>query len=474
MKFNLPIFALTASLLLFSCTKQEEVKLPWDPVSRNDTTSTDKPEKPDQPVTPDSPTAKPRYVWIDASANFRYFANDKAQIRSDLQKVANAGFTDVIVDVRPTEGVVLFDSKVAPKAVKLAAWLPSGYGFVTRTADFDYLQAFIDYGHELGLKVNAAINTFVGGYRCAYGLGDVGPVFDGSIPKEWASVVNTSTGLKSSYDLASDGSTVFLNPANPDVQDYILSILGELAAYDVDGIILDRCRYDDYSLQSEFSDISRKGFEQYLGRSLSSWPSDVMRPGQDALNGSASVTQKAWLSYRAKTIHDFIVKAADRVHGENSKIRFGVYVGAWYSSYYYSGVNWASPKYDPHADGYYWADSDYKNYGYADHCDFMMLGCYAASSSIYGNSEWTMQGFCKQGRELLCGDTVFAGGPDVGNADGFQNGGQSSLIPQTVDACINAADGYFVFDLCHIRMYDYWDAFKQGFDNYLSSLTTTK
>ncbi len=466
------LFILSALLLVpcSSCNKQEEVVLPWTPAVRDDDDKKEE-EGDNKKDTLVVETAKPRYVWIDASANFRYFANDKARILSDLKEVKNAGFTDVIVDVRPTEGVVLWDSRIAPHATRLAAWLSSGYGFVTRTADFDYLQAFIDYGHELGLKVNAAINTFVGGYRCYYGLGDVGPIFDGSIPKDWATMVNTSTGIQSSYDLAESGSAIFLNPANPEVQDYVLSLLGELAAYDLDGIILDRCRYDDYNLQSEFSDISRSGFEEYLGRKLSNWPGDVMSAGQSSLGGSASPTQKAWLSYRAKTIHDFIVKASDKVHSVSAEMRFGVYVGAWYSSYYYSGVNWASPKYDPRAAGYYWADADYKNYGFADHCDFMMLGCYAGADSVYGNVEWTMQGFCKQGEELLCGDTVFAGGPDIGNASGFENGGREAVIPKTIDACINAADGYFVFDLCHIRMYDYWDAFKKGFDNYLNNLT---
>ena len=41
------------------------------------------------------------------------------------------------------------------------------------------------------------------------------------------------------------------------------------------------------------------------------------------------------------------------------------------------------------------------------------------------------------------------------------------IIPDIIDACINASDGFFVFDLCHIKMYDYWDAFKRGFDRYL-------
>ena len=416
----------------------------------------------------ETPEGKPRYVWIDASANFYYYANDKTFIAAELSKVADCGFTDIVVDVRPTEGTVLWKSKVAPEATRLAAWIGSSYRFVNREATWDYLQAFIDAGHSAGLRVHAAINTFVGGYGGYYGLDDEGPIFTGDIPAGWAAMDNTSSGISSSYYSGVKG-TVFLNPANDDVQAYILAMLKELAGYDVDGIILDRCRYDDTGLQSEFSDVSRQKFAEYLGEEPASWP--VFPSGTSSLPAIVTPVQKAWLSFRAKTIHDFVEKAADTVHEVNPDVKFGVYVGAWYSSYYTSGVNWASPRFLTHVKYNKWADADYHKYGFADHCDQMLLGCYAATESIYGSGEWSMQGFCKLAQGLILGDAPFAGGPDVGNPEGWQDGGKSAYIPKTVDACINEADGYFVFDLCHIRMHNYWASFKNAFTYYLNSLT---
>ena len=60
----------------------------------------------------------------------------------------------------------------------------------------------------------------------------------------------------------------------------------------------------------------------------------------------------------------------------------------------------------------------------------------------------------------------------IGGAKGYAwtNGGQASKIPDSIKACINEGDGFFVFDLCHIKMYDYWDAFKKGFDDYLKTV----
>ena len=432
------------------------------------------PEEPEQedpePVdpTPEMKAGKARLVWIDAAANFEDYANDADKIASDMARIKETGFTGVIVEVRPTTGGVLFKSDVEGPVTRVDAWVPGAYVWLERKAEFDYLQTFIDAGKDAGLDVYAAINTMVGGKQCPYGLGNNGPLFDGSMKKEWASVVNTADGLVNCMDMG-DG-TKFLNPANDEVVEYLLGILEDLAAYDVKGIILDRCRYDDNDLQSDFSDVSRKKFEDYIGEKVVNWPSDVFTPGADKLSSPVSQMQVKWMEFRAKNIHDFMEKASARVHSVNPDIRFGAYVGAWYSSYYNSGVNWASPGYNA-KNSYSWATPEYSKYGYADHCDIMIIGAYASTKSIYGSGEWSMQGFCERAKPIFAGDVPFIGGPDIGNSSGFENGGQGKLMPDIVDACINAStEGMFFFDLCHIKMYDYWADIKKAFDQYLETL----
>jgi len=39
-----------------------------------------------------------------------------------------------------------------------------------------------------------------------------------------------------------------------------------------------------------------------------------------------------------------------------------------------------------------------------------------------------------------------------------------------VKTMLDASGGLFVFDLCHIRSFDYWDAFKAGIAQYLEPL----
>ena len=418
---------------------------------------------------PEETIAKPRYVWIDAAANFDDYGNDRDKIREDCKRIAETGFTDIIVDVRPTTGDVLFTSSVAPALTRIDKWRGSDYVWAERTATFDYLQAFIEEGHAAGLKVNASINTMVGGYQCPYGLGQQGMVFSDDSMKDWCTVQNRKEGLVSCLDDPDYGAR-FLNPAHGGVQEFVLTLVAELAAYeDLDCIVLDRCRYDDSGLMSDFSETSRSAFERYIGQSVTPWPSAVFAPGTEDLGSSVSALQRQWLTFRVKTIHDLVEKASKKAHEVNPDIRFGVYVGAWYSSYYKSGVNWASPSYNCKTE-YPWASNEYKACGFADHLEFIFLGAYAGADSIHGSTEWTMEGFCKLGGARLAKAVPFAAGPDIGNGTGFEQGGKGSLMPEIVKTCIANSDGLFVFDLCHIKMYDYWSSFKEGIDAYLKTV----
>lgn len=424
----------------------------------------------------DGTTRKPVFMWVDFSGNFDRFANSEENIKEDLEKAYNAGVTDIVVQVRPSTGDCLFKTSVGDPLTEIDAWTSGGYKWVKRTATFDYLQAFIDAGHALGLRINASIDTFTGGYLCPYGLEPGGMLFRDSSKKDWGEVLNTANGLVNTMDIL-DGSydngdwgAKFLNPANDEVVEYLLSLLADLAAYDIDGIVLDRCRYGDYNLQADFSDFSRAKFEDFIGEKIANWPSDVMEPGTTNYPDNPTKWYKKWIAFRAKMIHDFMEAAQQRIASVNPNCRFGAYVGAWYSSYYTSGVNWASPNYKASSD-YSWTDwvsADWDKYGYADHTDFMLIGAYAGASSIYGDTEYTCEGFAMLGKEKFCGEIPFAAGPDVGNSTGWTEGGQGQALMNSIDACVRHADGYFLFDMCHVRSYNYWDYLKNGIYQYIT------
>lgn len=427
----------------------------------------------DFPDPPSSNKEKPRYIWIDAAANFKDFANNKANIARDLKLAKDAGFTDVVVDIRPTNGDILFKSTVegAQQVEWLAAWVDGVYGKVTRTATFDYLQEFIDKGHELGLKVHAGFNTMTGGQGNT--LGSQGLLYRDASKKDWATSLSTLSGINNTMEQTSG--TKFFNPSNENVQNYLIALLKDLAAYNLDGILLDRGRFEGIS--SDFSESTRKNFEAYLGgTTIQNYPDDIMPPGItmieviDMVNkGNPPPYFKQWLEFRAKIIYDFMDKARTAVKSANPKIDFGVYVGGWYSSYYEVGVNWASKKYNTSTYYAKWASPKYKDYGYAALMDQILIGAYANPSNVYGSNEWTMQGFSRLAKDKIRNDCpMVAAGPDVGNWDAenrYTQAQENEAIVNSVKACMDECDGYFLFDMIHLKMANQWQYVKEGIDN---------
>ena len=187
------------------------------------------------------------YMWFDCEANYQRLSCPDS-IRYYLAKCKDAGFDNVVVDVKSIMGEVLYDSRIAPYMGEWDGWY--------RSQDYDMLSYFIEYGHEMDMGVYASLNIFSGGHNWAR---------RGIIYKEhpeWQSIVNDKGVLKpiSEYTKTYNG---MLNPADPQVQQYELDILREFAEKypGIDGVIFDRVRYDD--MTSDFSDLSRSLFEEY-------------------------------------------------------------------------------------------------------------------------------------------------------------------------------------------------------------------
>lgn len=477
-KTILMALAVVIAMTAVSCGPEEQPEYTFPTVEKPDTPDT--PDTPDNPGTEDpgtdnpgtedptpDPDAKPCFIWIDAAANFPDFANDRDKIVHDLTKAAECGFTDIVVDVRPTTGDVLFKTDKCQQVEWLGAWLSSGYTKIYREADWDYLQAFIEEGHKLGLRVYAGFNTMVGGNTTS--AGSQGVVFRDNTLKQHATMMNTENGIVSIMETSKNAK--FFNPVHPTVQNYIIGLLEDLAAYEeLDGIILDRCRFDGF--QSDFSEYTKKEFEKHIGATVENWPEDVLPVGAGYGTYYQTYTKK-WHEFRAKVIHDFVEKARYAVKAVNPDIKFGAYVGGWYASYYEVGVNWGSPNY---LTGNYfsqWATLDYNKYGYADMMDVLIIGAYASPGSVYGSNEWTMQGFCLKAVEKTKGDPgLLVGGPDVGNWDTgnkFTQEQENQAITNSVKACGDACDGYFLFDMIHLKKaadkgIDQWACVKAGID----------
>src|SRR5574344_792302 len=305
-----------------------------------------------------------------------------------------------------------------------------------------------------------------------------------------------------------------LNPADPQVQDYELSIIKEFVGKykALDGIIFDRVRYDD--ITSDFSSLSREKFEKYIGHAVKNWPQDVFswnpsaaadsvkayvsigNVGNGAVGGRVDVASRVrmimsrgradslynadkqnivpgqlygkWLEWRAHVIKEFLSRARKEVKEINPDLKVGVYTGAWYDSYYNVGVNWASDKYVPK---YPWATEKYGKQGYAELLDVYMSGFYYENISASN---------IKMVKDVLRGVVPLTGSICVsiyrGNVSGFTNN-MNVLLGRCAGSASSAGSagdvvtgdgcegGVMIFDLSHIVHYGWWKPLKEVLSN---------
>lgn len=405
---------------------------------------------------------KPALIWFDAEANFERFSHPDS-IDFYLNKIKAHGFTHAIVDVRPITGEVLFNSQYAPR---MRDW--NGY----KRPDFDYLGYFIKKGHQLGLQIHASLNVFVGGHN----FFDRGQTYTDH--PEWASMVYTPEKGIVSIMTEKHKYSAMINPIHPGFQAHILNVLKELVQTypDLDGLMLDRVRYD--GIGADFSDLSKRTFEAYIGQKLTHFPEDIFKWEKDGETKKTYHVKRGkfflkWIEWRTKMITDFMALARKEVKAVNPNVSFGTYTGAWYPSYYEVGVNFASRHYDPSMD-FDWATKEYKNYGYAELLDLYTTGNYYTDitikealrnkKSVWNETDsrahqgtwYSVEGSCEKLRTILKGNK-FIGGILV---DQFYN--DPFKLSKTIEMNLKKSDGLMVFDIVHIIQKNLWKEVEAG------------
>lgn len=264
----------------------------------------------------------------------------------------------------------------------------------------------------------------------------------------------------------------FVNPVHPEVKAYELGIIRELVQnYDIDGITLDRARYS--SIYADFSDLSRAGFEEYIGEPVDNWPYDIFSirfEGNTKQIVPGPLYQK-WIEWRAKNIYDLFAAAEQAVHEIDPEALFTTYVGSWYPVYYGEGVNWASSTYIP---TYSWASADYHNYGYARMLDFIMTGLYYSDITeeealAHGGAPmFSVEGAAKLSIEVTDYGTLVYGSIYAemhAPPNSVRNNPDPADYKRAVQMSVDETHGVMLFDLVHLspEYYDWWDATAEVF-----------
>jgi uncharacterized lipoprotein YddW (UPF0748 family) len=247
----------------------------------------------------------------------------------------------------------------------------------------------------------------------------------------------------------------FTNPAHPEVRLYELAILYELLTrYPVDGVILDRTRYED--LTQDFSEQSRRDFEAFLGRPVARWPEDVYRyvPAGYWVARQPGPLYRAWLGFRARNIYTYVLSATRLIRALRPGVAVGAYVGGWYPVYYEEGANWAHPHVRP---PYPWVSETWVQAGYAPLLDFLMVGLYYRPLTVREalrrgtNPVYSLEGGARLARELVTEEVPVVAGLYLPHFTG--NPGR---LREALRVARAQAAGVLLFDLIYLTD-DLWE-----------------
>lgn len=334
-----------------------------------------------------SSAPKEVFLWVDQSTNAKNLLTSESVLNL-LKKSKDAGITGVMFDVKGYEGFASYkkaDLTGRPYVSNMTG--PSRAG---ANPNLDLLEEFIKHGHALGLKIHAAMNVFAEGSMTENAVLDQHPAWEERVYR----AEDNGAIVPIRQSAAPNKVVAFVNPANDEVRDYQLKSYEEvLKNYDVDGINLDRGRYD--SDFADFSEETRVKFQQYLqarGKTLTNWPDDVYKITYEANGQSKRVEGQHfvdWWAFRASMIESFTKElrtVVDRYSAQKGKdIQMSTYVGSWYETLYMNGINWASPdfRYDPRLNfpqSKIYTDDYYKT-GYVRNLDFIMIGTYQSTAA---------------------------------------------------------------------------------------------
>ncbi len=334
-------------------------------------------------------------LWVDQAANAKKFQSSNSVLQF-LQKAKDAGVTDVIFDVKGVEGYVSYkknDISHRPYVSEMTAGDRTG-----AHPELDLLELFLEHGHALDLKVHVSFNVFAEGSIAVKDFAIIDDHLDweeqvyrpeaednGEIKR----LRESAYGLKGLSGASGGAAVLFVNPSNDEARQYQLDTFEEvLKNYDVDGLVLDRGRYDNET--ADFSNVTKDKFEQFLqkrGKQLHNWPADIFYYDNGKRVEGPLIQE--WWEFRSGTIQSFVEKTRELVDRytllKGRKIETSAYVGAWFESYYLNGVHWGSKnfRYDERlkfpSDSIY-TDEYYKT-GYIDELDFLMVGTYYSSPS---------------------------------------------------------------------------------------------
>ncbi len=205
-----------------------------------------------------------------------------------INRAVENGITIISVGAKQDEdtsiksGAAFYNSAIAPIA--------AGY------ESFDVLADLIPKAHQAGIKVRAWLPQFHDQVA-----------FDKNAAWQMMKLENGNV-------VPVSGKEYFVNPLHPDVQAYELSIIEEvLKNYDMDEIVLDWIRFDNYNM--DVGDFTRTAYNNQFGYD----PITI-----NFATDNAKRTE--WNDWREQGLANYFGKVRDLVNAIKPNVKLGVYV----------------------------------------------------------------------------------------------------------------------------------------------------
>lgn len=229
-----------------------------------------------------------RAIWFDRGTIVK--ARSKADLARIFDRLAAAGINTVFFET-VNASYPIYPSQVAPEQNPL-------------TQGWDPLAAAVELAHERGMELHAWVWVFAAAnqrHNTLLGQPEdyLGPVL--SRHRDW--IATDKQG-----NLFERHKKAFFDPANPEVRQYLFSLLEEIATrYEVDGIQLDYIRYpfQDPSVNQTYGygTAARSQFQQLAG------VDPVTLSATDPL-------WERWTQFRIQQVDSFVAEAAQRLRAK--------------------------------------------------------------------------------------------------------------------------------------------------------------
>lgn len=225
-------------------------------------------------------------IWI------RPTETTQAGIIATLDKIKAAGIDNIFLETY-FHGQTIFPSQIMASHQFI--------GQNPKFVGFDPLQVWIEEAHKRNIKVNIWFETFYVGNDNPKNRPEsilaVNPSWDNKTKRDY----NSPNAVPS----LSEHGGYFIDPANPDVQDFLESLITEIIdRYHPDGINLDYIRYPQ-SIAAKFAgyDLSNWGYTEYARNDFK------CKYGKDPIDiTSDDPLWQAWCKYRQDKITSFVYR----------------------------------------------------------------------------------------------------------------------------------------------------------------------